>query len=118
MAPVSYGLWERCESINATIIKQGVALGIRPNVQLCRPNLYMRYSPENYHRCYHIRRDCPVTPKENLPEECSCRYLPSTRGKQWLTILAAIFITLGLLILYLKTITSPQNGSNDEKLKI
>ncbi|CAF3442594.1 unnamed protein product [Rotaria sp. Silwood1] len=111
MAPVSYGLWQRCEYMNITIMKQGIPLGIRPNVQICRPNRYMRYSPENFDSCYHIRRNCPVTEPEKLHEGCSCRYLPSAKGLQWLTVLAAIFLVLGLLSLYLKTITSPQNDS-------
>jgi len=111
MAPVSYGLWERCESMNITIMKQGVALGIRPNVQICRPNKYMRYSAKNFDVCYHIRRNCPVTEPAQLPKECSCSYLPSAKGLQWLTFLAAIFLILGLLLLYLKTITTAQNDS-------
>ncbi|CAF0766158.1 unnamed protein product [Rotaria sordida] len=109
MAPVSYGLWQRCEYANITIMKQGIALGIRPNVQICRPNRYMRYSSDNFDTCYHIRRNCPVTEQEQLPEGCLCRYLPSAKGLQWLTVLAAIFLVLGLLLLYLKTIASPQN---------
>ncbi|CAF1971525.1 unnamed protein product [Rotaria magnacalcarata] len=111
MAPVSYGLWQRCEYSNITISKQGVSLGTRPNVELCRPNHYMRYSPDKYDLCYHRRRGCPVTEPANLPEGCSCRYLPSAKGLQWLTIYATIFLILGLLLLYLKTITSPQNDS-------
>ncbi|CAF2893269.1 unnamed protein product [Rotaria sp. Silwood2] len=111
MAPVSYGLWQRCENTNITIMKQGIPLGIRPNVQICRPNLYMRYSPDDFDTCYHIRRNCPVTEPEQLSAGCSCRYLPSTKGLQWLTVLAAIFLVIGLLLLYLKTITSPQNDS-------
>ena len=111
MAPVSYGLWQRCELVNITIMKQGVALGIRPNVQLCRPNRYMRYSPDKYETCYYIRRNCPVTERAQLPDGCSCRYLPSTKFLQWLTIFTAVFLVIGLLLLYLKTITSPQNGS-------
>ena len=112
MAPVSYGLWQRCELVNITIMKQGVALGIRPNVQLCRPNRYMRYSPDKYETCYYIRRNCPVTERAQLPDGCACRYLPSTKFLQWLTIFAAVFLIIGLLLLYLKTITSPQNGSS------
>lgn len=92
-------------------MKQGVALGIRPNVQLCRPNLYMRYSADKHDSCYHVRRNCPVANLAQLPEGCSCRYLPSTRGLQWLTILAAVFLVLGLVLLYFKTIVSPQNSS-------
>ncbi|CAF1267233.1 unnamed protein product [Adineta steineri] len=111
MAPVSYGLWERCEYTNLTIMKQGVALGVRPNVRICRPNRYMRYSPEDFEKCYYIRRNCPVVEKSELPKECSCRYLPSARALQWLTILSAVFLVFGLLLLYLKTITSPQNES-------
>jgi len=110
MTPVSYGLWQRCEYTNVTIMKQGVALGTRPNVQICRPNRYMRYSVENFDTCYYIRRNCPVTEPEQLPNGCSCRYLPSAKALQWLTILAAIFLISGLLILYLKTIATPQNN--------
>lgn len=110
MAPVSYGLWQRCEYANITIMKQGVALGVRPNVQICRPNRYMRYSADKFDTCYHIRRNCPVIEPEQLPEGCSCRYLPSAKGLQWLTILAAVFLVLGLLLLYFKTIATPQNG--------
>jgi hypothetical protein len=75
MAPVSYGIWYRCENMNVSIIKQGVALGTRLNVQVCRPNVYMRYSSDNHHSCYHIRRNFPVTLKDQLTEGCSCRYL-------------------------------------------
>jgi hypothetical protein len=109
MAPVDYGLWQRCEYTNITIMKQGVALGVRPNVQVCRPNRYMRYSVDNFDLCYHIRRNCPVTEPSQLPKGCSCRYLPSAKGLQWLTLLAAGCLILGLLLLYLKIITSPQN---------
>jgi hypothetical protein len=111
MAPVSYGLWQRCEYTNLTIMKQGVALGIRPNVQTCRPNVYMRYSADKFDTCYYIRRNCPVTEKAQLPEGCSCRYLPSAKGLQWLTVLAAICLVLGLLLLYFIAISSPQNSS-------
>ncbi|CAF3756868.1 unnamed protein product [Rotaria magnacalcarata] len=110
MVPVSYGLWERCEYQNITINKQGIALGTRPNVLTCWPNQYMRYSPENFHPCYSIRRECPIKEKKNLPEGCSCRYLSSTKVLQWLTVIAAIFLVLGLVLLYLKVIASPQNG--------
>jgi hypothetical protein len=111
MAPVSYGIWQRCEFKNETIVKQGVALGIRPNIQICYPNRYMRYSPDKFDTCYHIRRNCPVTQTKPLPEGCSCRYLPSAKALQWLTVLAGICLVLGLLLLYLKTVSSPQNGS-------
>ncbi|CAF0839522.1 unnamed protein product [Rotaria sordida] len=111
MGPVSYGLWERCEYTNITIIKQGLALGTRPNVRICWPNRYMRYSPDKYSTCSSIRRKCSVFDPSDLPEGCSCRYLPSAKGSQWLTILAAVFLILGLLLLYLKTIASPQNDS-------
>ena len=110
MGPVSYGLWQRCENTNITITKQAIALGIRPNVQICVPNRYMRYKADKFDSCYHIRRNCPVIEQDELPEGCACRYLPSTKGLQWLTILAAIFLVLGLLLLYLKTIASPQNS--------
>jgi hypothetical protein len=110
MPPVSYGLWKRCEKTNVTITKQGVALGTRHNVQICRPNVYMRYSVNRFDTCYSIRRNCPVMEPGQLPAGCSCRYLPSAKGLQWLTILAAVFLVIGLLILYLKTIASPQNG--------
>lgn len=111
MAPVSYGLWERCEHVNFTVIKQGVALGIRPHIQICVPNRYMRYSPAKFPTCYQIRRNCPVIASDSLPEGCSCRYLPSANGLQWLTILAAIFLVFGLLLLYLNTISSGENSS-------
>lgn len=111
MGPVSYGLWQRCEKLNVTIMKQGVALGIRPNVQICRPNRYMRYTSDKFPACYHIRRNCAVHQQAQLPEGCLCRYLPSVRVLQWLSIVAAIFLVLGLLLLYFKTITSPQNDS-------
>lgn len=110
MAPVHYGLWQRCEYTNMTIMKQGIALGVRPNVKICYPNLYMRYSSDKVDVCYNIRRSCPVIEPAQLPKGCSCGYLPSAKGLQWLTVLAAIFLILGLLLLYLKTITSPQNG--------
>jgi hypothetical protein len=115
MGPVTYGLWQRCEYLNLTIMKQGVALGVRPNVQVCRPNRYMRYSSKNFDACYNIRRNCPVVEAGQLPEGCSCRYLPSTKALQWLTVLAAGCLILGLLILYLRIITSPQNGLNFKK---
>ena len=111
MAPVSYGLWERCENTNITIMKQGVALGIRPNVQICRPNRYMRYSADKFDTCYYIRRNCPVTEKAQLPAGCSCRYLPSAKALQWLTVLAAICLVIGLLLLYFIAITTPENSS-------
>jgi hypothetical protein len=110
MAPVSYGIWERCEYTNVTVIRQGVTAGTRHNVQFCYPNHYMRYSPANYSLCTNIRRRCPTLDKSQLPEGCSCRYLPSAKGLQWLTVLAAIFLVFGLLLLYLKAITSPQNS--------
>ena len=110
MVPVSYGLWSRCEYMNLTIMKQRVALGVRQNVQVCRPNHYMRYSADNFDTCYHIRRNCPVTEPEKLHEGCSCQYLPSTKGLQWLTILAAIFLVIGLILLYLRTILIANNG--------
>jgi hypothetical protein len=91
-------------------MKQGVALGSRINVTICRPNVYMRYSLDHFDTCYSIRRNCPVIVPGQLPEGCYCQYLPSAKGLQWLTILAAVFLVLGLLILYLKTIASPQNG--------
>ncbi len=92
-------------------MKQGIALGTRPNVQICRPNRYMRYKVQNFDTCYPIRRNCPVTEVGSLPEGCSCRYLPSAKGLQWLTSLAAVCLIIGLLILYLRTIVTPQNGS-------
>lgn len=110
MTPVSYGLWQRCEYVNVPINKQGVSLGTRANVTICRPNLYMRYKSDHFEQCYHIRRNCPVTPLSQLPEGCSCKYLPSAKGLQWLTVLAAICLGLGLLILFVKTQVSPQNG--------
>lgn len=111
MAPVSYGLWQRCEYTSITITKQGVPLGVRPNVELCRPNHYMRYSPDKFDECYHIRRSCPVMKPEDIPKGCSCQYLPSAKGLQWLTVFAAILLVLGLLLLYLKTIATPQNDT-------
>lgn len=111
MSPVSYGLWERCENININIIKQGVSLGTRPNVQVCRPNRYMRYSSQNFDKCYHLRRNCPFLEQSQLPDVCKCRYLPSTKALQWLTILAAICLVIGLLILHLNTIGKAQNSS-------
>ncbi|CAF1117000.1 unnamed protein product [Adineta ricciae] len=111
MDPVSYGLWERCEYVNMTIIKQGVALGVRPHVKICRPNHYMRYSSEKFLTCYNIRRNCPVLQKDQIPEGCSCRYLSSDRALQWLAVLAAVFIVLGLVLLYLKAIAQPLNES-------
>jgi hypothetical protein len=110
MEPVSYGLWQRCEYTNMTIVKQGVALGVRPHVQTCRPNVYLRYSPDKFRECYNIRRNCPVIQKEQIPQGCACRYLRSDRALQWLTVLAAVCIVLGLLFLHLKTIAQPQNG--------
>jgi hypothetical protein len=118
MAPVSYGLWQRCESVNMTIMKQGVALGIRPNVQICRANRYMRYSPMKYDTCYHIRRNCPVVEPSQLPQGCSCNYLPSTKALQWLTVFTAICLVLGLLLLYLKTIASGQNGRSHVNVNV
>jgi len=91
-------------------MKQGVALGTRPNVKIFLPNVYMRYSVDHFDTCYYIRRNCPVTEPAQLPKGCSCRYVPSARALQWLTVLAAIFLIFGLLILYLKTITTPQNN--------
>lgn len=111
MEPVSYGLWQRCEYRDTPITKQGVSLGTRPHVLACWPNVYLRYSPETFNECYNIRRNCPVMPKDKIPKGCACRYLPSDRALQWLTILAAVFLTVGLLLLYLKTIAQPQNGS-------
>lgn len=111
MPPVSYGLWQRCENTNITIMKQGISLGTRLNVQICRPNRYMRYSVENFETCYNIRRNCPVMDAGQLPAGCYCRYLPSARALQWMTILAAVFLVIGLLIFYLKNIATAQNGS-------
>jgi len=111
MAPVSYGLWQRCENSNLTIMKQGVALGVRHNVQICYPNRYMRYSADKFDTCYHIRRNCPVTEPGQLPDGCFCRYLPSARALQWLTVLAAVFLILGLVLVYLKIIITGQNDS-------
>ncbi|CAF1155841.1 unnamed protein product [Adineta steineri] len=111
LSPVSYGLWQRCENTNLTIMKQGVALGVRPNVEICRPNLYMRYTPQKFSLCYNIRRNCPVLQVDQIPEGCSCRYLPSTRALQWLTVSAAIFLIIGILLLYLNNIAQPQNES-------
>ncbi len=91
-------------------MKQGVALGTRHNVQLCRPNRYMRYSVENFDVCYYVRRNCPVTEPAQLPKGCSCQYLPSAKALQCLTIIAAAFLVIGLIILYIKLITSPQKG--------
>jgi hypothetical protein len=110
MAPVSYGIWERCEYTNVTLLKQGVTIGTRKNVKFCYPNLYMRYSPKDYNTCYNIRRQCPVLDKDQISKGCSCRYLPSAKGLQWLTVLAAICLILGLILLYLKVITSPENS--------
>jgi hypothetical protein len=70
----------------------------------------MRYSPDNYTSCYPIRRRCSVLEKHQLPKGCSCRYLTSAKVLQWLTVIAAIFLVLGLILLYLKIIASPQNG--------
>lgn len=111
MSPVSYGLWKRCENLNITIVKQGVSFGTRPNVEVCIPNRYMRYSFNNFDKCYHLRRNCPVNEQSQLPAVCSCRYLPSTKALQWLTVLAAICLVIGLLILHLKTIGTAQNGA-------
>jgi len=110
MAPVSYGIWKRCEYTNVSVLRQGVAIGTLTNFQFCYPNYYMRYSPDNYNLCYNFRRRCSVLEKHQLPEGCSCRYLPFTKGLQWLTVLAAFFLFLGLILLYLKIIASPQNG--------
>lgn len=111
MGRVSYGLWQRCETRNVTILKQGIALGVRTNVQTCQPNWYMRYSPSAFHSCFPIRRDCAVNLDSNIAPGCSCRYLPSTKGLQWLTIIASGFLVLGLILLYLRTISSPENGT-------
>jgi hypothetical protein len=111
MAPTSYGIWERCEYTNVTIIRQGVTMGTRKNVQFCYPNVYMRYTPEHYTTCNNYRRRCSVLEKSQIPEGCSCRYLPSAKGLQWLTILAALTLILGLLLIYLKLISSSQNRS-------
>jgi hypothetical protein len=113
MAPVSYGLWQRCEHVNVTIMKQGVALGIQADVQICRANRYMRYSPAHFPSCYQIRRHCPVIDKQRLPAGCSCRYLPSIEAVQWLTVLAVVFLVVAVLLLYLKAISSADNGSFD-----
>ena len=111
MTPVSYGIWERCEYTNITIIKQGVTVGTRADVQFCYPNRYMRYSPQSYQACHNFRRSCPVLSKDKIPEGCSCRYLPSAKALQWLTVLAAICLTIGLILLYVKTIAAPENSS-------
>ncbi|CAF3608659.1 unnamed protein product [Adineta steineri] len=111
VSPVSYGIWQRCEYSNLTIIKQGLALGVQPNVQICRPNLYMRYKPNEFNLCYNIRRYCPVLQVDQIPEGCSCRYLPSTKALQWFTVLAAVFLIIGLLLVYLNNIAQPQNES-------
>jgi hypothetical protein len=110
MTPVSYGIWERCEYTNITIIKQGVTIGTRTNVQFCYPNRYMRYSPNSYHTCNVWRRSCPVLTKDKIPAGCSCSYLPSAKALQWLTVLAAVCLILGLILLYLKIITAPENS--------
>jgi len=110
MTPVSYGIWERCEYTNITIIKQGVTIGTRTNVQFCYPNRYMRYSPNSYHTCNVWRRSCPVLTKDKIPAGCSCSYLPSAKALQWLTVLATVCLILGLILLYLKTITAPENS--------
>lgn len=94
-----------------TLLKQGVALGVRSDIKICLPNRYMRYIPDKYYTCSQIRRKCPVTiDDKQLSEGCSCSYLPSTKGLQWLTCLGAICIILGLLLLYLKVIATPQNS--------
>ena len=93
-----------------TLLKQGVALGVRTDIKVCRPNRYMRYTPDTFHACYPTRRTCSVIDDDKLHEGCSCSYLPSTKGLQWLTCLGALCIILGLLLLYLKVITTPQNG--------
>lgn len=111
MTPVSYGIWERCEYTNLTLMRQGVTLGTRTNVQFCHPNRYMRYSTNNYTLCHNYRRKCSVFNQDQFPEGCSCQYLPSTKGLQWLTGLAAICLILGILLLYLRSIASPNNSS-------
>ena len=110
MPPVSYGLWQRCEYSNITIIKQGITLGSRSDVQICWPNRYMRYSSDNFDQCYAFRRDCPVKMNKDLPKGCSCNYLPSTKALQWLAILTATLLSFGLLLLHFNTIASPQNS--------
>ncbi|CAF0892986.1 unnamed protein product [Didymodactylos carnosus] len=42
---------------------------------------------------------------------CTCDYIPSTKGLQWCCILAALYLILGILVLYLKLIAAPQNAS-------
>jgi hypothetical protein len=69
----------------------------------------MRYTPKSFTRCHNIRRNCPVSNKET-PAECQCNYLSSTKALQWLTIIAAVFISLGLILLYLRIISSPGNS--------
>lgn len=113
MSPVSYGLWQRCENMNISMTKQGITLGTRNNVRVCRPNWYMRYPIDKFPICYPIRRSCGVAENEELGDGCSCRYLPSTKGLQWLTVLATVFIVLGLLLVYLKIISSAENGTAD-----
>lgn len=111
MPPVTYGLWQRCEYENKSLTEQGVAVGVRLNVPICYPNRYLRYSPSSYRTCNFYRNKCPVMNKNDLLKECSCRYLPSSKALQWLTVLAAICLVLGLILLYFKAIATPQNNS-------
>ncbi|CAF0893229.1 unnamed protein product [Didymodactylos carnosus] len=110
LAPISYGLWERCEMQNVTFQKQGLPINQRATY-VCLPNRYLRYSADHNNECFHRRRECGLYSSQTLPDGCKCRYLPSTKGLQWLTILAAIVLIIGLLLLYMKLIATPQNES-------
>ncbi|CAF0892969.1 unnamed protein product [Didymodactylos carnosus] len=110
LAPISYGLWQRCEMQNVTFSKQAVGINAR-ETYVCMPNRYLRYNSEHNAECFYRRRECGLYSANSIPADCRCRYLPSTKGLQWLTILAAISLVLGLLLLYLKLIATAQNGS-------
>lgn len=116
MSPVTYGLWQRCEYENKTLTEQGIAIGIRLNVPICYPNRYLRYSPSSFKTCNFYRNKCAVVGKNDLPKECSCQYLPSSKGLQWLAIIATVCLILGLILLYLKAVAIPENSSNSKMI--
>ncbi|CAF0893211.1 unnamed protein product [Didymodactylos carnosus] len=119
--PHYYGLWERCQYMDISFATPVVIKSSSTNIInfdtgtptirnfVCRPNTYLRYKSKDIDTeiCFIYRHLCSSL--TNVIHPCTCNYLPSTKGLQWCCILAAIFMILGLLLLYLKLIAIPQH---------
>lgn len=86
---LSFGLFTRCLETNVT------------KGQSCAPNLFTEPGCSNAICLYKVSN-----------ESCSCDYLPSSKGIAACAIIAAIFLGLALILLFLQSI----NDSNESRI--